>query len=70
MILTIEPNSWQYMLIRRMEKDFDKSFLIETSGSYYINTNDLFKLILMLEKEVNFAADTLSEFSNILGGGK
>ena len=70
MILTIEPNSWQYMLIRRMEKDFDKSFLIETSGSYYINTNDLFKLILMLEKEVNFATDTLSEFSNILDGGK
>lgn len=70
MILTIEPNSWQYMLIRRMEKDFDKTFLLETSGSYYINTNDLFKLILMLEKEVNFAADTLSEFSNILDGGK
>lgn len=70
MILTIEPNSWQYMLIRRMEKDFDKTFLLETSESYYINTNDLFKLILMLEKEVNFAADTLSEFSNILDGGK
>lgn len=66
MLIELKEETWEFNAIPRIEKKLGKKYVKEINDRFYIDLDDLYNLLGLLEDEYDYASDKLSEFSNEL----
>lgn len=66
MLIELKEESWEYNRLPKIEKRLGKKYIKEFNDRFYIDLDDLYNLIGLLEDDLDYDEEVIKEFDEKL----